>query len=81
MNDQERLGVLLDKLKQLEGLDEERFRRLTAELARGRTTAGYDEQGRLQVVLFDAQSYDIASFDRCNDGRHALHYMRASLKS
>ena len=79
MNDQERLGVLLDTLQQLEGLDEERFQRLSAELARGRTRAGYDEQGRLNVALFDAQSYDIASFDRCNNGRHALRYIRASL--
>ena len=29
--------------------------------------------------MFDAQSYDIASFDQCNNGRYALHYIQASL--
>ena len=79
MNDQERLKVLLEKLQQLDGLDEERFQRLTAELQRHRNRAGYDEQGRLQVTLFDAKSYDIASFNRRNNDRHALHYVEASL--
>jgi len=79
MNDQERLQVLLTSLQQLDGLDEERFRRLTNELAHHRTTAGYDAQGRLNVTLFDAKSYDVESFDRRNNGRHALHYVEASL--
>ncbi len=79
MNDQERLKVLLDNLQQLDGLDEERFQRLTAELERRRNRAGYDDQGRLKVALFDAKSYDIESFDRSNNDRHALHYVRASL--
>lgn len=79
MNDQERLKVLLENLQQLDGLDEERFQRLTAELQRHRNRAGYDEQGRLKVTLFDAKSYDIASFNRRNNDRHALHYVEASL--
>jgi D-lactate dehydrogenase len=79
MNDQERLQVLLASLQQLDGLDEERFRRLTSELAHHRTTAGYDARGRLNVTLFDAKSYDVESFDRRNNGRHALHYVEASL--
>jgi D-lactate dehydrogenase len=79
MNDRERLKVLLDTLQQLDGLDEERFQRLTAELQRHRTRDGYDDQGRLKVTLFDAKSYDIDSFDRHNNGRHAIHYVEASL--
>jgi D-lactate dehydrogenase len=79
MNDQQRLAALLDKLKGLDGLDEERFDRLTAELDRGRARLGYDDQGRLKIVLFDAKSYDVESFERRNRGRHAIHYVRAPL--
>jgi D-lactate dehydrogenase len=79
MNDQERLKVLLDNLQQLDGLNEVQFQRLTAELQRHGDRAGYDEQGRLKVALFDAKSYDIESFDRSNNGRHAVHYVEASL--
>ena len=79
MNDQERLKVLLDTLQQLDGLDAERFQRLTAELQRHRNRDGCDEQERLKVTLFDAKSYDIDSFERHNNGRHAIRYVAASL--
>jgi D-lactate dehydrogenase len=79
MNDQERLSALLDKLRSLEGLDEERFRRLTIELARSPTKWGYDDQGRLKVAFFDAKSYECESFDRSNNGRYAIRYVEALL--
>ena len=63
MNDQERLAAFLDKIKSVDGLDERRFQRLSAELDRPASRAGYDDQGRLKVALFDAKSYDMASFD------------------
>jgi D-lactate dehydrogenase len=79
MNDQERLGVVLDKLHSLNGLDKDQFQRLIAALDHNRTSVGYDEQGRLKIAFFDAKSYDIESFDRGNHHRHALHYIRAPL--
>ena len=79
MNDQERLKVLLDTLQQLDGLDAERFQRLTAELQRHRNRDGCDEQERLKATLFDAKSYDIDSFERHNNGHHAIRYVAASL--
>ncbi|AOW94263.1 hydroxyacid dehydrogenase [Rhodococcus sp. WMMA185] len=33
----------------------------------------------MRVSIFDAKSYDVASFDQCDRGRHALHYIEASL--
>lgn len=79
MNDQERLKVLLDTLQQLDGLDEARFQWLKAALGRARNRLGYDDQGRLNVTLFDAKLYDIDAFDRHNNDRHAIHYVAASL--
>jgi D-lactate dehydrogenase len=79
MNDQERLKLLQGTLQQLNGLDEERFQRLTAALQPPCNRDGYDDQGRLRVTLFDAKSYDMDSFDRHNNGRHAIHYVEASL--
>ena len=79
MNDQERLAAFLDKIKSVDGLDERRFQRLTAELEQAADRVGYDDQGRLKVAVFDAKSYDIQSFDRRNNGRYAVHSIRASL--
>ncbi len=79
MNDQERLWALVDRLKSLDGLDEERYRRLAAELERRPSKVGYDEQGRLKVVMFDAKSYDIESFDQRNKGCCAFHYLPSPL--
>jgi D-lactate dehydrogenase len=79
VNDRERLGALLDQLKALDGLDEERFQRLSAELGRPAGRAGHDEQGRLRVALFDAKSYDVQSFERSNAGRYAVQPFQASL--
>jgi D-lactate dehydrogenase len=79
MNDKERLAAFMDKIKSVDGLDEQRFKRLSAELERAATRAGYDEQGRLKVALFDAKSYDIQSFNERNDGRHAIYPIEASL--
>jgi D-lactate dehydrogenase len=79
MNDRERLSALLEKLESLDGLDEERFRRLSAEIDRGPARWGYDDQGRLKVALFDAKSYDIESFDGRSNGRFAIRYVQALL--
>lgn len=79
VSDRERLAAFLQKIKSLDGLDEERFQRLSAELEGRHDRMGYDNQGRLKVALFDAKSYDIESFDRNNKDRYALHYIRAPL--
>ena len=79
MKDAERLKALRDRLKGLEGLDEETFDRIGTALDRGRRRFGYDAQGRLRVAFFDARSYDIDSFDRANHDRFALQYISASL--
>ena len=79
MNDRERLASFLDRVRSLEGLDEERFQRLTAELDRPAGRFGYDGGGRLKVALFGAKSYDIESFEGRNDGRFAIDPIEASL--
>ncbi len=79
MNDQERLTAFLERLKSVGGLDERSFERLVAELQRTGNRAGYDDQGRLQVAMFDAKSYDVESFDRHNNDHFAIHWIEASL--
>ena len=79
MNDRERLEAVVDRIRSLAGLDEERFQRLTAELDRPEGRFGYDEEGRLKVALFGAKSYDIESFERRNADRFAIHPIEASL--
>jgi len=81
MDDQQRRSALLEKIRALDGLDEDRFQRLSHELERDRGEFGYDEGGRLQVAFFDARRYDIESFDARNDGRCNLHYVAAPLDS
>ena len=80
MNDKDRLSAFLDKVKDLDGLDEETDRRLTAELQRRSTKFGYDEQGHLKIAFFDAKSFDITSFNSCNHDRYALQYVAAPLE-
>jgi D-lactate dehydrogenase len=79
MNDQERLNRFLSRLKQLQGLDEEKYARLKAELDRASEREGYDAQGRFRVAFYDARPYDIESFERCNAERYAIHYISAPL--
>ncbi len=79
MNDRERLALLLEKLGALEGVDEALFRRIEEQLDGARRQFGYDEQGRLEVAFFDAQTYDTESFDACNEGRFNLRYVSAPL--
>lgn len=79
MSDRERLEKFLGRIRSFEGLDAERFQRLTAELDRPAGRFGYDQQGRLKVALFDAKSYDVESFERSNGGRLALNPIEASL--
>ncbi len=79
MNDQERLIAFQKRLEGVDGLDERSFDRLVAELGRSRNRAGYDDQGRLKVAMFDAQSYDVESFDRHGSGGIAIHWIQASL--
>lgn len=79
MNDAERLTALADRLKSLRGLDEDTFDRLVTALDRAADRFGYDAEGRLKVAFFDAQSYDIASFDNANADRYAFRYIAAAL--
>lgn len=79
MDDSQRLADFLDQAKDLDGLDEETYRRLTGALQQRSATAGYDSQGRLKVVMFDAQTYDVRSFDERSGGRFALRYVSAPL--
>ncbi len=79
VNDQERMTAFRERLSRVEGLDESRFERLMLELDRPNNRAGYDDQGRLKVAMFDAKSYDVESFQRHNHGRFAIHAIQASL--
>ena len=79
MNNQERLAAFLNKIKSIDGLDEQRFQRLSAELDRPTEIIGYDEQRRLKVALFDAKPYDVKSFQHQNNDRYAIHPVHASL--
>jgi D-lactate dehydrogenase len=79
MNDRERLESVVDRIRSLEGLDEERFQRLTAELDRPAGRFGYDEGGRLKIALFDAKSYDVESFAGRNGDRFAIDPIETSL--
>jgi D-lactate dehydrogenase len=79
VKDAKRLEVLKERLKTLEGLDEDTFYRITTALERGQQRFGHDQQGRLRVAFFDARSYDIESFDKANRERYALNYISASL--
>ena len=79
MNDAKRLAAFTDRLRGLEGLDETTFDRLSTALDRRERRFGHDAQGRLKVALFDAKSYDKASFDKANNKRYALNYISASL--
>ena len=80
MNDQERMTAFKERLERVEGLDERSFRTTDRwSLERTNNRAGYDDQGRLKVAMFDAKSYDIESFERHNDGRFAIHSIQASL--
>ncbi len=79
MNDQERLAAFLDRARSVDGLDERRFKRLMAELAKPAAGRGYDDQGRLKIAMFDAKSYDVEAFDRRNDGRYAIQPIEVML--
>jgi D-lactate dehydrogenase len=79
MNDHERLQDFLDRATSVGGLDQRRYERLVAELERAVPAQGYDDQGRLKVAMFDAKSYDIQSFEQCNNGRYAIHAIQPSL--
>ncbi len=79
MNDAERLAALSERLKSLNGLDEDTFGRLSTALEPAEQRFGYDERGRLKVAFFDAKAYDIESFDKSNADRYAIQYLSASL--
>ncbi len=79
MDDAQRLETILGRFRSLDGLDEESFQRVIAELDRPAGRFGYDQAGRLKVALFDAKSYDIESFEESNAGRFALDPIAASL--
>jgi D-lactate dehydrogenase len=79
MSDAKRLAVLRDRLKSLEGLDEDTYDRIATALDRRQRRFGYDAQGRLKVAFFDAKSYEMESFDKANEERYALRYITASL--
>ncbi len=79
MDDRERLAALLDRLRALEGVDEDLFRRVSQELGRAPSRFGHDEKGRLEVAMFDARSYDVESFEAHNRERFKFHYVTAPL--
>ncbi len=79
VNDRERLAALLDRLRALDGIDEDLFQRLEGQLGGAGREFGTDAQGRLEVAFFDAQSYDVESFDACNADRFAFRYLSAPL--
>ncbi len=79
MNGKDRLQALLDRLRAMDGLEEDRFQRMIAELERQANADGCDEKGRLKVAVYDAKSYDVQSFNEQNQSRYALHYIQAGL--
>lgn len=79
MNDQQRLTALVDRLQALSGLGEVAYQRMLRDLQVSQARLGYDPEGRLRVAFFDAQSYDIESFQRQNGERFAMHYIRSLL--
>ena len=79
MNDQERLAEIREKLSAIEGLDELRYERLAAALNLEQSRDGYDDKGRFKIVMYDAKSYDVESFERSNRGLWDIKYLSASL--
>ena len=79
MDDQQRLTLFRKRLDSLGGLDEPRFHKLCAELARPRPEPAGGQQGRPRVTMFDAKSYDIQSFEDANGSRFDLRYVSAAL--
>ena len=81
MDDRKRKVELIERLKLLSGLDEATYGRVLFELEQNWDQTGHDEKGRVRVTLFDAKRRDIDSFDAANNGRFALHYVRAPLSA
>lgn len=79
MDNQQRKGKLIERIKLLPGLDEATYQRMLSELEQGGDHSGADEEGRTRITFFDAKSRDMESFDPVNRGRFALHYVRAAL--
>ncbi len=79
MTDQERLESFLEHLQSLEGLPEDQYHRLMAQLKGAIVEDGCDDRGRLRVVMFDTKSYDEESFQRLNQGRFAIEFIKPRL--
>lgn len=79
MNDRQRLEAFQTRIANLEGLDQQHFDRLVAELERPATADGFDENGRMKIAMFDARSYDLQSFEQSNRDRFVIHPIRAAL--
>ncbi len=79
MNDAQRREAFIERLQQLEGLNNPLYLQLQRVLDTSQTRFGYDVDGKLRIALFDAQSYDLESFERWNEGRFAIQPFRTSL--
>ena len=79
LNDQQRLAALLERIKRLEGLDDETFLQLNMQLDRKDNRFGYDDDGRLKVAFYDAKSYDRQSFEKQRTEQFAFHFLDARL--
>ncbi len=79
MNDEQRLEDFVDRVRSKEGLNEERYRRLVTVLDAVKSPDGYDKQGRLKALMFDAKPYEAAPFDTSDNDRICISPFRAPL--
>ena len=81
MDDRTRLDALVGRLSALGGLDEHRFKRLSAELDRAEREPGRDGSGRLRVAMFDANAFDVAAFSSAGESRFRIDPIEVSLSA
>lgn len=79
MNDGDRQRDLLERVRNLDGIDVAPYERMLAELALANVPSGYDATGRLKIAMFDARSYDLRSFEAANDDRFQILPISESL--
>jgi D-lactate dehydrogenase len=79
MSDRDRLAQIVERLRALDGLNEEAFRSLNEALDASPHGPGLDAEGRLRVAVFDARSYDIEYLNRANEDRFALTFLSSAL--
>ena len=79
MNKQKRLKQLIEQMQQLNGISDDKYQEISQLLASKEKVKGFDTDGRLNIALFDAKTYDIESFERINDERFHLIPIAAQL--